>query len=173
MIDKNKKKPHYSTESKIIKRPSLKTDCYLYLSIDKWFHTDKIYYKIDYVMLGGEKNYLPNKKISSEQKIIYQARYELPNHILHLCYMTKIRPFEFTSSLDYKIVSNIIETGFDEKINLLEKFFSCKKLLVQNTDTLQPEKIILEKKQIDKIDIFLSDLVEKLTINDSDNNDNQ
>jgi hypothetical protein len=147
MIEKNiVKKSFYSTGSVDYKKKIIgktKSEYFFYLSLDKWFQDDKIYYKIDYLLDNKVANIIPNKKINISQPILSNYKLENENQIVYIYMIPKIRPFEITNSLNYKVVSTMIESKIDEKINIFEKLFSNKKLLIKNESGM-PEKFIFD-----------------------------
>lgn len=168
MIEKHKlnDKKRYKTSSNVkqlVKKSKL--EFHLYLSVNKWFSNDKLYYKIDYVLDNKIGNVIPNKKINTNS-IIYN-KFKISNDLgeLNIYQVPHIRPFEFSSSLDYKVVSTILEVGLDENVNLFEKLFTEKKLYIKN-DSNTIEQFNLGTKEFESIDYIISNIFSNLSMVD-------
>ncbi len=166
---KNSKDKIYFSSNKfeIIKKQ--KEKYHLYISVDKWFLQDKIYYKFDYVLENKHSDIIPDKKIKTNSPIL--SHLQIDNNLgeINIYHIPKIRPFEFSGNLNYKVVSTVIEVGLNEKVNILEKLFSDKKLYVKNNFTKE-KLLIVNKKDTDGLDLLLSNMLDNLTIDDSQNN---
>ncbi len=162
----------FNDNKQLIKKSQAKLEFHLYLSINKWFSNDKIYYKIDYVLDNKIANLIPNKKINTNT-IIYN-KFKISNDIgeLNIYQLPNIRPFEFTSNLNYKVVSTVLEVGINEKINIFEKLFTEKKLYIKNSIN-RIEEFILDVKNVESIDNLISNMFGVLTIYDSNNYDDK
>lgn len=176
MIEKhnhNDKKRYriFHDKKQLVKKSRVKPEFHLYLSINKWFSNDKLYYKIDYVLDNKIANLIPNKKINTNS-IIYN-KFKICNDVgeLNIYQVPQIRPFEFTSSLDYKVVSTVLEVGLDEKVNWFEKLFTEKKLYIKNDSNII-EQFNLGTKELESVDDIISNIFSSLSIHNCKNNDN-
>ena len=173
MIDKkitNKDKGFFSSNKNKIVNKS-KKQYHLYVSVDKWFCNDKIYYKMDYVLDNKIADIIPNRKIKTNSTVLSHLQIDNMFGELNIYHVPKIRPFEFSANLQYKVVSTVLEVGLDEKVNLFEKLFNTKKLYIKNSSA-NKELYSINKKDIDELELYISNIIQGLTINDSQNNDN-
>ncbi len=173
MKDKSNEKKIYSSSNnkkQIVKNP--KCEFHLYMSIDKWFSNDKIYYKIDYVLDNKVADIIPNKKIKTDSPMLNHFRINNDLGDLHIYQIPRIRPFEFSSSLKYKVVSTILQTEPNEKFNLFEKLFESKKFYIKNSIS-GPKIFDINKKELDSIEEIISNIFSNLTINCNQNDNNQ
>ncbi len=173
MLDKHIKNTgkvyHSSNKNKIINIP--KKQYHLYVSVDKWFSNGKIYYKMDYVLDNKIADIIPNRKIKTNSVILSHMQIDNMFGQLNIYHIPRIRPFEFSANLEYKIVSTVLEVGLDEKVNLFEKLFETKKLYIKNSST-KIELFSINKKDIDEFELSISNIMKNLTIDDRDNQDN-
>lgn len=154
-----------SSSSSIIGEPQsilVKKKFYLNLSVNRFNKDDKINYKIDYVLLNGHQDLIPEKnilKLNIETSIltINQAY-----TIIYIFNIPNIQLFNSLDLMDYKIRSTIFSMKSDSDQNIFSKFLNIKKLYVKNNNNIELVRpISIKTKTVEKT---MSDLFAQITI---------
>ena len=115
--------------------PLVPDSYHLYLSVNKFFVDNKIYYQFYYYVTNNIKfDIIPNKKILSNVNIdsIYELPYKSSN--IYIYNISKIELFKTLDLLNLKIRISIIITDLDSKENIFIKFFNQKKIFINSNN---------------------------------------
>ena len=104
---------------------------HFYLSINKFFVKNKIYYQFYYYVLNNNQiDMIPNKKICSDVNIdsIYELAYKTSNIYIYNISNTEL--FKTLDLMNCKIRISIISVDLDSTENIFIKFFNEKKIFI-------------------------------------------
>ena len=121
--------------------PQIPDSFHLYLSINKFFVENKIYYQFYYLVLNNNSiDIIPNKNILEDFNIdhVYKFRYKTSNIYIYNKQNTQI--FTALNIISYKIKTSVISVDSDSNENIFIKFFEEKKLFIK-TDNLELVKL--------------------------------
>ena len=137
---------------------------HFYLSINKFFVKNKIYYQFYYYVLNNNQiDIIPNKKICSDVNIdsIHELTYKTSN--IHIYNISNTELFKKLDLINYKIRISIISVDLDSTENIFIKFFNEKKIFI-NENNLELVKFNKnnstdELDKLDKLDELFNNII--------------
>ena len=141
--NKSNNKANKSTNTQIVKYiprticqiPQIPNSFHLYLSINKFFVENKIYYQFYYYVLNNNLiDILPNKKIIQDYNVnsIYELTYKTSNIYIYNIANTEL--FRALDLMNYKIRISMIIVDLDSEENIFIKFFNEKKIFINGNN---------------------------------------
>lgn len=150
--------PHIIQISQIPLVPNL---YHFYLSINKFFVKNKIYYQFYYYVLNNNQiDIIPNKKICPDNNIdsIYELTFKTSSIYIYNISNTEL--FKKLDLFNCKIRISIISVDLDSTENIFIKFFNEKKIFI-NEKNLELVKFYKNNStdELDKLDNLFNNII--------------